>query len=57
VVGAILLNTRPPEYWENEFFFSTRGKKTDFTKDELLGFLTEIEKLDLTLILTLEVIN
>jgi hypothetical protein len=48
VVGAILLNTRPPEYWENEFFFSTRGKKTDFTKDELLGFLTEIEKLDLT---------
>ena len=48
VEGAIILNTKPPEYWEKELFFSTRGRKTDFTKDELLVFLAEIEKLDLT---------
>jgi len=46
--GAIILNTKPPEYWEYELFFATRGRKTDYTKDELLGFLTEIEQLDLT---------
>ena len=46
--GAIILNTKPPEYWREELFFSTRGRKTDYTKDELLGFLTEIEQLDLT---------
>ncbi|MFO8030113.1 MAG: SdrD B-like domain-containing protein [Cyclonatronaceae bacterium] len=46
--GAIILNTKPPEYWEDELFFSTRGRKTDFTKDELLGLLAEIEQLDLT---------
>ena len=46
--GAIILNTRPPEYWKDELFFSTRGRKTDFTKDELIAFLNEIEKLDLT---------
>ena len=46
--GAIILNTKPPEYWEKELFFATRGRKTDFTKEELLVFLAEIEKLDLT---------
>jgi len=46
--GAIILKTKKPEYWEKELFFSTRGRKTDFTKDELLKWLDEIEKLDLT---------
>jgi hypothetical protein len=45
---AIILNTKPPEYWENELKFATRGRKTDFTKSELLDFLIEIENLDLT---------
>lgn len=47
-VGAILLNTKEPDYWINELFFSTRGKKTDFTQTQLLQILTEIEQLDLT---------
>ncbi len=46
--GAILLNTKEPEYWRNELFFSTRGRQTDFTQTQLLHILTEIEQLDLT---------
>ncbi|MFU8861985.1 MAG: SdrD B-like domain-containing protein [Cyclonatronaceae bacterium] len=48
--GGIALLTEDPEFWRDELFFSTRGRKTVYSQQELLAFLIEIENLDLTFV-------
>lgn len=45
---VIKLRTETPGFWVDEAKFADKGKKTIFTSSELIGFLTEIENLDLT---------
>ena len=45
---VIELRTEKPKFWEDEIKFADKGRKTLFTKTELLGFLNKIDALDLT---------
>jgi hypothetical protein len=47
-IGDIKLKTEGPSFWADEFKFSVRGRKTVFTKAELIDYLNKIDALDLT---------
>ncbi len=47
-VGEIKLRTEKPDFWANEFKFADKGRKTLFTKSELLSFLNLIDNMGLT---------
>jgi hypothetical protein len=44
----IKLRTEKPGFWADEFKFSDKGRRTLFTKAQLLSFLSTIDSMDLT---------